>query len=296
MTDNISENNEEEYIEYLTGKRVCLVGPSSHIMNLNQRDLIESYDVVVRLNKSWPVPEFLWESSGSRTDVLYTGMQVHCMPNKSLTKTREFKDSVKFLVASHGDKLPYSNDILKFKKNNVYNVSFTAFELKKFGEMQRLMGTLPNTGCAALVHLLLYPLKELYITGMDFLRSNYVKGYRGGSKPNALGHNQNLQIKYIQNHCWEDPRITADTVFSEIMNSPIIQEIKKKRTPEIQKVKKKERLPYKKKIEGLVKKKMASFKKVEQVLDFKEEEQGPSFYIPNSANRPRRFARKREDG
>ena len=207
---------EEEYSEYLRGKRVCLVGPSGHIEDLNQRDIIESYDVVVRLNRSWPVPETLQICSGVRTDVLYTCLKVGCRPVKSLVKTREFKENVNFLVFPFPNSLPFSRDITQFNRENRYKIPFIFFDSAEYQKMGGIIKTIPNTGTSAIVHLLLQPIKELYITGVSFLQERYVKGYRS-HRPITGRHNQLDQINYVREYCWGDSRVTADEVFSNIM-------------------------------------------------------------------------------
>ncbi len=41
----------------ITGKRVAIVGPAAHIVDIDQKDYIESFDIVVRLNNSLPISE-----------------------------------------------------------------------------------------------------------------------------------------------------------------------------------------------------------------------------------------------
>jgi len=205
------------YTEYLRDKRVCLVGPSSHILEVNQRDFIESYDVVVRLNRSWPIPEELNNCSGIRTNVLYNCMHEVCMPIKSLIETREFKDTVDFLVCPFPNYPPFSRNIESFKRNNPECIPFVFFDTQIYKQIEKQMNSRPNTGTAAIVHLLLHPIKELHITGMTFLQK-YIKGYRDDHKPIHGGvHKPEKQIEYVRNTCWKDPRVTADKVFENIM-------------------------------------------------------------------------------
>ena len=52
-------HNRTDYKNFLKGKKVCLVGPSATIKNLSQKNKIDSYDVVVRINKALPVHDNL---------------------------------------------------------------------------------------------------------------------------------------------------------------------------------------------------------------------------------------------
>ena len=47
----------ERMTRFLKNKRVALVGPASSVVGSQQQELLDSYDIVVRLNKAFPVPE-----------------------------------------------------------------------------------------------------------------------------------------------------------------------------------------------------------------------------------------------
>jgi len=204
---------EEEYTEYLKGKRVCLVGPAGHIMKIDQKDLIESYDIVARLNKAWPVPEGLQQCSGVRTDILYSAMATHCLPEKNMLWTKEFKKEVKFLVCPFERQPPCPVVMGKVKS---HKIPFIQFDPERYSIVMKDLKTNPNSGTGAIIHLLLYPIKELYVTGIAFLQGGYTTGYRNYA-PNKGAHTPSKQIEYIRGFIWPDPRITADEVFTNIM-------------------------------------------------------------------------------
>ena len=211
--ERVEDSIEKNYIKYLRDKKVCLVGPAGHIESWDQKDLIESYDVVIRLNKSWPVPEFLQKCSGVRTDILYSAMASHCLPDDILTNMSKFKDNVKFLVCPFARDIPWSNASQRIINSDI---PFIRFDSNRYESMMIKLKTNPNTGIAAIIHLLLYPIKELYITGIAFLQGDYVSGYRSHA-PKLCSHTPSLQINYFREHCWGDPRISADEVFAAIM-------------------------------------------------------------------------------
>ena len=42
--------------EYFANKRIVLVGPSPSLLNRQDGKLIDSYDIVCRIKKSYPIP------------------------------------------------------------------------------------------------------------------------------------------------------------------------------------------------------------------------------------------------
>jgi len=47
------------FSEYVSGKCIALIGPAESILNTNKGDIIDKFDIVVRLNKSIQLPEGL---------------------------------------------------------------------------------------------------------------------------------------------------------------------------------------------------------------------------------------------
>ena len=48
-----SEETIKKYYDYLKGKKVVIVGPAPHMRGWRQGELIDSYDVVVRVSKGY---------------------------------------------------------------------------------------------------------------------------------------------------------------------------------------------------------------------------------------------------
>ena len=72
----VSEEEYSDFLEYcsfLQDKRVVLVAPSKSLMTSRQAALIESYDVVVRLNNGF-LTDGIESSVGHRTDILFHGL------------------------------------------------------------------------------------------------------------------------------------------------------------------------------------------------------------------------------
>ena len=64
----------ELFHSYLDNKTVALVGPAESIYGTNKGHVIDKFDIVVRLNKSVPLPENLQADIGTKTDILYNSL------------------------------------------------------------------------------------------------------------------------------------------------------------------------------------------------------------------------------
>jgi hypothetical protein len=89
----------------------------------------------------------------------------------------------------------------------------------------------PNSGFSAIIDLLSTPLKELYITGLDFHRSLYREDYRNSHWDGELirnmmhdpdgtdTHQPDKQFKYFKYNMYhEDPRIIPDDFLKEYLS------------------------------------------------------------------------------
>jgi hypothetical protein len=93
----------QEYAEYMHDKRVVIVGPAASLQGRKQGKLIDSHDVIVRINLDCPVPKDMNEDRGTGTDVLYHVLfspAVHRnLFDHSLKQVDEWKrDGVKFML------------------------------------------------------------------------------------------------------------------------------------------------------------------------------------------------------
>ena len=87
---------------------------------------------------------------------------------------------------------------------------------KLFYQLQNMLHTRPYTGTCAITDLLNYPIKYLYITGVDFYLTKYYEEYRKIRKNNLKNiqnntiHKNGPQIEYLKNLSLTDSRIILD--------------------------------------------------------------------------------------
>jgi len=226
-------NEREKYEEFLKNKKVCLVGPSPTVKNIEydlfrdnkeQVQKIESYDLVVRLNKSLPMPPSLEQFVGNRTDIIYNCMSPD-PESGGFIDIEYLKDKISWLVSSLPNKPPFSFDISRFQNRNNGVLNFTMPKLEYFNKIEQQMQTRPNTGVMAILDILSCDIKELYVTGITFFRGGYAREYRNYDEQQVLArmaahgnHRQEPQIEYMKKVLKSDPRVKMDKYLKEIVD------------------------------------------------------------------------------
>ncbi len=209
------------YARYLAGKRVVLVGPAPTVVGSRQRDLIESHDVVVRVNHALPVPEHLRPDVGSRTDVLYHNLwraSPKALPFRELVALLD--GHVHWVCAAHpylNLDHPFADDIDGFVSDLAGRVPFRVPNSLRYLCTSWDCRTRPNAGVSAIVDLLSFELARLYVTGFTFYAGSqaYHDGYRGsGVGPE---HQQDGQRVFVASLGRTDARLAVDAVLDRIL-------------------------------------------------------------------------------
>lgn len=207
---------DEKLEAYLSGKRVVVVGPSPHLVGLGLGSYLESYDVVCRLNEVAAVG--LEADYGSRTDLAFLNCASLSIGDY-IYKMREAGDvaeNLKYVVcpvirAQHdgGGSVVENSKLI-----NIYDIPFSHIGVENYNNVFAEYGVEPNSGQVAILMLLQYPIKELFITGVSFYAQNtneenlYDRFYHKSHTPYCLqirafnprvGHQQIPQINYFVN-------------------------------------------------------------------------------------------------
>lgn len=153
--------------DLVEGKKIAIVGPSPHLENLNYGEKIDSYDIVVRLNQKFAIPEKKHKDFGSKTDIMFGSFnhlnQSECDKNKDYIKT------LKLLVCPMVSMWDLPSQNRWFDSTGVpYHNICDGHLFKIFKEV----GTTCNTGFMSLIILLNYNIEEIFITGMTFFDMN----------------------------------------------------------------------------------------------------------------------------
>jgi hypothetical protein len=206
--------------ELLDGKDVVIVGPSKTLIGTGSGEYIDSFDTVIRMNKSVPLNKELTGDIGSRTDILY-----HCLdePTKSKVNVDNYlEEDIKSVVCSYPP-LPFTKpNINKFNVMNKGRLPFRTTDLKVYNELEKKIKTRPNTGLLTLVDVLAHDVKSVYLTGFCFYRNFYYGGYstikeKDYSKvAESPAHDQDKQMAYWAELYKQDSRIHVDDVLEDL--------------------------------------------------------------------------------
>jgi len=226
---------EEEYNNFLKGRRVAIVGPSKHILLEKNGAKIDDYDVVIRL-KWLPMKGFntFKDSVGDETHVMYSSVVNSQSDYDVLSKT-----GIKFT------RHPECN-VGSELKNNVYNgISATAYSAEEYAFILKEYATendyigdklsninskspynvWPQLGFNAIMDTIASGAKEIYITGFTM--------YHGGGhmlqKNKPISHNKTIVEKHngvleilmlndIIKHVGKEKKIILDPVLKDILN------------------------------------------------------------------------------
>lgn len=178
------------FSEYVNGKSVAIVAPGAYLMGSKQRELIESHDLVARINRGFPVPPAMIEDIGERCDILYHLLAVGMAANE-----KDFSPcvgKVGFIISTHHQGEPR---IARFKQVNRGRVPFECVPFSMLQKVKLKVRKAPNAGVVAVSHLLSQPIRSLYLTGFSFYQDGYYAGYgghpKGAFKGGQPGHDQN---------------------------------------------------------------------------------------------------------
>ena len=233
-TTNINEKYTHYYHKYLYGKNVALVGPASSIVRTNSGRLIDTFDIVVRLNKSLPLSRRLINDIGSRTDILYNSLNRSDFPGENILDEKFFiKNGLKFLCTSYPNISPFNSDIRHYLDDSVCKLPFRMVETDLYYKVKNAIHTRPNTGIMAIIDLLNTNLRRLYITGLNFYKTTYYKNYQGNNQlvPYSANniHTQSGQIQLLRHLTLTDDRIIVDKVLHKILFHNYINFFKQKK-------------------------------------------------------------------
>jgi hypothetical protein len=224
-------NDRNLYLNFLKNKRIVVVGPAPTILGSKQRELIDGYDVVVRLNKALPLKAGLLDDVGTRTDVLYNCMNPSPECGDKIDEEMLHENGVKFLVSPYpplrNAKYRFKRDIDFFLKKRKGIVKFCWMDEHYFERLMRIM-QVPNTGICAILDILTVDIKELYITGFTFFKGGYIKEYRPYNEQQVLAkmakhnlHNQEKQFRYMKDKLLGDSRVKMDQGLIDILNQDV---------------------------------------------------------------------------
>ena len=225
MINHFLKQYEKLFCEFVRDKCIALVGPAQSILETRKGSIIDKFDLVVRLNKSLPLPLTLKEDIGTRADIIYNSLNTSDFPGENNLNPKLYKKyGVQFVCSSypfnHGI---FHDDILNYIQRYKFELPLKVMDDMKFKRFEQSLGTRPYTGTCAIMDLLSYPIKYLYITGLDFYHTKYINTYRKISKEglrhtkNSPIHQAQPQLDYLRNISFFDNRIILDGFLDKLV-------------------------------------------------------------------------------
>lgn len=213
--------NRSEVRPWFEGRRVALVGSGPGVLG-NQPGHIDGYDVVVRVNNYGLGPE-----AGRRCDVFYSFF------GTSIKKTSAelYRDGVRLCMAKCPDAQPIESDWHR-RNGKMMGVDFRWIYQRRAGwwfcdtyipdtaDFMRgfdlLGGHVPTTGFSAILDMLSFAPRELYLTGFDFFRSglhNVRDPWRLKNTDDPIGHVPERELAWLVANAARYP-ITTDAALA----------------------------------------------------------------------------------
>lgn len=217
-----------EYNDYLKNKTVVLVGPANYLSGKNQGSFIESFDVVVRLNRSYPVSVSDFADLGSRTDIRYHNMNQHFAQGGPLEVSKMQEEGVRFLSTHFPKHLSYFDNDIRNCENSVKGskVRFHSWsDLEQFVTLYPMLETRPNIGVGAILDLLNYDIKSLHVMGITFFEGGYIESYSDRDEDlvplynvdKVPNHAQKPQRQLIKLLAENEKRLTLDEYIKQLL-------------------------------------------------------------------------------
>lgn len=214
----------ELFQQMISGKRIIIVGPSISVQKCGLGSFIDSFDVVIRLNKSLPIPPHMYEHIGKKTDILYNSCNTTDYPGENRLDPIFFKQNgVHYLRCPYPPIPPFRKDIKGFQGRNRNRLPFGHIDTDYYKRLQYNLGTRPYTGTCAISDLLRFDVKELFVMGMDFYTYKYAQYYRRISEKNLFEkrknyvHEREPQIDLVRRFYLLDNRVVVDNILDKIL-------------------------------------------------------------------------------
>lgn len=235
----------QHLLDLVENKKVVIVGPSPQMIGSQTGPLIDSYDVVVRVNY-FQTPNNLKIDYGSRTDIMFHNFGTPWMPalNDLIETYPEDFRKIKLLgcpvIKSDHSELNYlswSDDYVSAVVKNSESVNsnkvpFYWIGVPEYKRIFKEVGCEPYSGPLVISILLSLPIAELFITGFTFYKNAktpsdlYFEGYKTKGHENKMpGHGGNASEKsfnyFLKIYKENKDRIKVDAVLGKIIEESI---------------------------------------------------------------------------
>lgn len=207
-------------------KKVAIIGGADSVLQEPLGNYIDSFDVVVRINKGVQLIEKQSDFVGTRTDVLF-----HAFFDKG--KKDEGSSPITLNLWKRHD---VHNIIFALNYNNSYYAIENLLQFIKSSNLKRRISQVsrkldkenckviksPTTGFIAINTIFNCHPKELYLTGITFMKTSHNQEYRNLSKDymSNTSHNTEDEFEYVKNLYFTYPNIIKpDKILQSLFNN-----------------------------------------------------------------------------
>tara|TARA_Y100001938_G_C8046262_1_gene409089 strand:+ start:600 stop:1346 length:747 start_codon:yes stop_codon:yes gene_type:complete len=227
----------EKFKQLIVGKSVALVGPAAYMMGSGLGKEINSYDVVVRINRSHESVDKFSNDIGSRTDILYS-----CLIEKNANAGKidpiHLKNlGIKQIVAPPASSMKGLSDstrlheLIDIKKARVLDetIGVRVVDHHFHNSLALKVDCRPNTGYVAIFDLLRFSPKRLGVYGFSFYLDGFVDGVKEGVQleqgktPDQFATQCFNSKRHVQKNMWK----YAKETLSELSNVHLDNTLKK---------------------------------------------------------------------
>jgi len=219
-----------KYAKFLKNKRVALVGPANGTKGTLQKDIIDGYDIVVRMNLGFNIPLNIQKDIGKRVDVLYCALSNYYFSKKIITKNQMLKFKTKHNMKWFISTGTHRESILKVASFNKNGINIRQINKKSKNKIKRCVSAKPSAGFSTIWDLLKHDISELYIAGFTFYKFMIPKCqgrnryYYSGYSPDYLNHagsvykhNVRGEAAWLKKKTEKDKRIKTDKFLGDIL-------------------------------------------------------------------------------
>lgn len=171
--------NKKYDLDYFKGKRVAIIGPADSAYKEKMGSEIDKYDIVVRINKALPLNPNNSEYIGTKTDVLFHGLNPDPIVGCGTVDTFLWRKNGVKRVYFPRSGVEFSSEKAVFNRRNtllipIYHMDNDFYQNLK----QEIQDYMPTTGFACIYSILKAQPTEVFITGFTFFQTPYALGYR----------------------------------------------------------------------------------------------------------------------
>ena len=221
LVDNYTKD--EEFNNHVKGKRLVLVGPSPSLEGTGSGVEIDSNDLVVRVNKGYPVTSDISKDIGQRTDIHYHCFYESAKCGGPIYYDQMIKDNIYVCCPYPKGVDPFHQDIVRFEKNKK-SLKSHFIDTILYLECASLMHTRPNSGIGAILDLMAHDIESLYVTGFTFFKDGWRKTYKNEnvmeknwkSAQFSGTHAQQPQMDVCK-ELYNDPRLEFDNPMKKVL-------------------------------------------------------------------------------